>query len=403
MLLIENKAPVTTAAFVALALNGLTYAFMGTSLPAIQAHLEIGIEMAGTLMASFQTGVTAFSLIGGIMSDCIRRERILLAGCLLLCAGCLFLGAIASFAVTMIVVWCMGAGMGCILSGLNTLLVSLYPVRKGTILNIHHVFFGVGSLIGPLIMGYLITRGNQWREGFIGESVILLGLGVFFFFAGGKIPSTCKRSLLGSQVGNLLKDRHFLVILAVCALAVGAQVTVMLLGVTFLIQAKQSTLSAAGAALSLFAVCMVLGRLACSRLTLSIRYSTIIITLLWLQAATLLLAWQGSGWFAILAIALSGFTFSGIFPTALALTGVLFPHVEGSALGILSTMGSLGSVVLCWLTGYVADLTDMGRGFMVIILACISALVLFQINHRVLSRREALPVKSVPRSKESAQ
>ena len=197
--------------------------------------------------------------------------------------------------------------------------------------------------------------------------------------------------LLGSQVGNLLKDRHFLVILAVCALAVGAQVTVMLLGVTFLIQAKQSTLSAAGSALSLFAVCMVLGRLACSRLTLSIRYSTIIITLLWLQAATLLLAWQGSGWFAILAIALSGFTFSGIFPTALALTGVLFPHVEGSALGILSTMGSLGSVVLCWLTGYVADLTDMGRGFMVIILACISALVLFQINYRVLNRRESLP------------
>ena len=80
-----------------------------------------------------------------------------------------------------------------------------------------------------------------------------------------------------------------------------------------------------------------------------------------------------------MAIALSGFTFSGIFPTALALTGFLFPDVEGSALGILSTMGSLGSVVLFWLTGYVADLIDMDSGFMVMILACFSALVLFQI------------------------
>ena len=63
------------------------------------------------------------------------------------------------------------------------------------------------------------------------KALLLLRLGVFFFFAGGKIPSTGKRSQFGSQVGNLLKDRHFLVILAVCALSVGAQVTVMLLGV----------------------------------------------------------------------------------------------------------------------------------------------------------------------------
>ena len=397
--MIKNRAPITAAAFIALAFNGLTYAFMGTSLPAIRSHLEIGFDLAGILMASLQIGVTVFSLVGGIMSDVFRRERILMSGCLLLCAGCLILGVIPSFAVTMIVVWFMGAGMGCIVSSSNTLLVSLYPIRKGMVLNIHHVFFSIGSLIGPLIMGYLITRGNQWQAGFVGEGVILLLLGIYFFFSGGQKPIAYEKSQLGSQVGNLLKDKHFLVILAVCALSVGTQVTIMLLGVSFLIQAKQSTLAAAGSALSLFAVFMMLGRLFCSRLTISIRYSTIIVTLLWLQVAVLLLAWLGKGWLAVAAIALSGFTFSGIFPTALALCGLLFPHVEGSALGILSTMGSLGSVILLWLTGYVADLIDMNTGFTVMILACFSALVLFQIYHSALCRREALPIKTESRNK----
>ncbi len=397
--MIENRVYITAAAFASLAFNGMTYAFMGTSLPAIQSHLEIGIDLAGILMASFQTGVTVFSFIGGIMSDCYRRERILMGGCLVLCAGSMFLGVIPSYAVTLIVVWIMGAGMGCILSGSNTLLVSLYPIRKGMILNIHHVFFSIGSLIGPLIMGYLIISGNLWRQGFIGESIILLVLGVIFFFAGGSTPVSCERTLLGSQVGNLFKDKHFLLILIVCALSVGTQVTVMLLGVSFLIQAKQAALPTAGAALSLFALFMVLGRLVCGRLTMSVRHSTIIITLLWLQMATLALAWQGDGWLAVAALALSGFTFSGIFPTALALTGALYPHVEGSALGILSTTSGMGGVVLCWLTGYVAELANMRIGFMVMMLACISALVLFQINYKILARRESLPRRPDPYNK----
>ncbi len=344
------------------------------------------------LMATLQSGFTIFSLVAGILSDYFRRERILFSGCLLLGLSSMFFCSTQVYLVNITITFFLGAGIGCILSGSNTLLVGFYPEKKGAILNIHHVFFGLGSFLGPLLMGYLITRGNWWREGFAGQSVLLLLLGVFFLFSKTKSPSSQIRSRLNHQIINLLSDKHFWVILLVNALSMGAQVTILLLGVTFLIEAKQCSLAMAGVTLSVFSVCMMLGRLLCSRLTITLRHSSIVLTLLWLQLATLGVAWYFQGWFAIISLALSGFSFSGIYPTSLALTSVFFPRVPGSALGILSTMGGFGSALFCWLTAYVASLTDMESGFIVLILACFIAVLLFQINHNVLCQREYISI-----------
>lgn len=87
---LKNRRCLTAAAFTALALNGLTYTFVGTGLPSLQAHLGISLDRVGALTALFQAGVTLFTLAGGFLSDLFRRERILMCGCLLLSAGVFF-------------------------------------------------------------------------------------------------------------------------------------------------------------------------------------------------------------------------------------------------------------------------------------------------------------------------
>jgi len=384
-----NMPLLTIASFTALGFNGLTFSFMGVSLPSIQTYLEITIEQAGTLMASLQTGFTIFTLLGGVFSDYFHREWILMAGCFLLCFGSLFLCIVPSYALGLLAVWFIGAGIGFILSGSNTLLVGLYPTRKGTILNVHHVFFSVGAIIGPALMGFLIIRGDHWRAGYIGAGIALLTLCLFFAFSQNKMAVNGGDSYQGNNgISNLLSEGKFMIILVVNFLTSGSLVVIMLFGAIFLIQAKQCSLGEAGAALSVFSIFMVVGRVACSRLTIRIKHASIVLVLLWLQVAMLLLIWLGSDWFALGGLAISGFTFSGTYPTLLALTSILFPQREGTALGLLSTMGGLGSITLCWLTGYVAGLTNIGIGFIVTILACSGALILFQIKYSALCRRE---------------
>jgi fucose permease len=389
-----NKPTITFASFAAIALNGVAFTFMGVSLPSLQAQFRISIEQAGTLMASFQTGLTILTLLGGILSDRFCREWIIAIGCILLGVGSFLLCIVPSFELSLMVVWSMGAGIGFILSGSNTLLVSLYTSYKGTILNIHHVFFGVGAIIGPALMGILVIQGNHWRSGYIGLGIILLLLCSIFVFSENKMPVTGGGHSPGNNnIMNLLRDRKFLVILVVNFLTMGSQVVIMLFGAIFLVQAKQCSLGETGAALSVFSIFIVLGRILCGRLALTMKHASIVLVLVWSQAVMLFLMWKGDGVFVLVILAISGVTFSGTYPTLLALTSVLFPEREGTSLGLLSTMGGLGSIVMCWVTGYVAGLTNIGFGFIVTFLACLIALILFQINYQTLCMKE--PQKSI--------
>lgn len=394
----RKKAILTAGAFLSLAINGLVLTALGASLPLVQELLDIDLRQSGFLMAVLQTGFTLFSLVAGVLSDRYQRERILALGCCLLGAGSFFFCSSLSYQQNLVMAALIGCGIGTILSSSNTLLVSLYPQKKGSILNIHHIFFGLGSLAGPLLIGALVATNMHWKLGFSGLGVFLGGLGLYFIMVKSSPPEIEERKEIGEslfkQIQGLLKDQHFWILLGVNALSMGVQVTIMLLGVTFLIEAKEVSLSASGLALSVFSICIMVGRFICSRLTERFHYATIILTLLWFQGFILVLVWLLPGSSSAVLMAFSGLAFSGIYPTSLALSGTLFPKVTGSALGVLSTGGGLGTVLLCWLTGYVADLTHMNTGFIVMGLASVIAILLFQFYYLAMREKESIFLKS---------
>jgi fucose permease len=378
----EMKRPVITAgAFAALAFNGMTFAFIGTTLPAMRDFMGINVALAGTLMATLQTGFTLLTLAGGLMSDLMRRERVLLLGCLFLSTGAFLLGRWPAIGVNLLLFLCLGMGAGLVLSGSNALLVGLFPAHKGTILNTHHVFFGLGSLVGPLLMGWLLQKGS-WIIGYRGLAVATALLAVVFLVSNTSDVIRLERRNFGNQVGGLFTSPLYLLLVGVSALAVGVQLALMLLAVLFLTEAKDLPISHASTALSLFFVFLVLGRLICSRLASRLGNARITLFLLVLQAASLLGAWLGSEKAALVFIVLAGLACSAIYPSLLALTSLMFKTVEGSALGILSTLAGLGSIGICWLNGLVSQRTNVAFGFCVLVGASCMAFVLFALNYR---------------------
>lgn len=353
------------------------------------------IERASLLTAFLQLGFAITNIAGGILSDRMPREKVLLSGCFCIGSAALFFGLWPGYLLNLLITTSMGIGAGLVQSGSNALLVGLYPDRKGAILNLHHTLFAVGSLIGPLIMGNLITHHVPWQYGFGSLGLVFWSLCLFFSFTKGSVAvSPSKTSLV--QVRNLLQERDFLVLLMVCFLAIGAQFALLFFAVTFLKEAKGFSIGFASISLSIYLILLGAGRLTCSWLSLRLRSSTIILALLVFFLATLTVTWQGEEWVSATALILSGLACSGIFPSLLALTGTLYENVAGTALGILAMMSGLGGMSVCWITGLISERTTLAVGFVAFVVSCLVSLILFGLFYPHFLKEEKRLHKSSP-------
>ena len=180
--MLKKPSVIAVPTFISLGLMGSFHAFWGTTLPVLRAFLDLNIEQATILTAYNQAGQAIACLLGGLLCDLIRRDKILLIGCLLLGSGALILGGVKSYIANIVLIFWMGMGCGLMLSSSNALLVGLFPNRKGTILNIHHSVYGAFSLISPLVMAALIQTQIHWRQGYTGLGWLLLIVCIFFLF-----------------------------------------------------------------------------------------------------------------------------------------------------------------------------------------------------------------------------
>lgn len=386
--MIRNHAVVTGPAFISLGLMGAFFACWGTTLPAMRAFLDLSIEKVAFLTACGQASHAVACFFGGILSDLMLRDKVLMVGCFVLGSGVFFLGGLDGyFAHVLLVLW-MGIGSGLILSSSNALLVGLYPDRKGPIMNIHHGTFGIFSLVSPLIMGYLLSRPDRWPLGYDGLGILLAAVGIFFAFtATASVPSLGLGKFLGN-LGKAAVHAGFGHLMLMGFLAVGTQFALMFLSVTFLTEAKHLGIFQASVVLSLFFVGLFVGRFSCAWIALRVLNTRIIVFLLVLQTISLFIAWRSEGWMSALALVASGLACSGIFPCLLALTGSLFFEVAGTALGLLASMNSLGGVCIVWISGMLSERRGIGFGFLTMVVSSAAGLLFFLLRYGALARQE---------------
>jgi len=386
--MLKKRSAIAVPAFLSLGLMGAFHAFWGTSLPVLRQFLDLNIEKAAVLTAYNQAGQAIACLLGGILCDRLRRDRILCLGCLLLGSGAFILGGVKSYAANIVLIFWMGLGCGLMLSSSNTLLLGLFPDRKGTILNIHHSVYAAVSLISPLVMASLLQNQTGWQKGYVGLGWILMAICIFFMLTHVPMERTGQRTLLFKEAGRLFSSGNFLPLILIATFAVGAQIAVMFLAVTYLIEVKGLALFEAGAVLSAFFVCLFTGRIICGWLAFHLSTTRIILILLLLQLTALLVAWQTTGWISAAALALSGLGCSGIFPSLLALTGTLFFNVAGTSLGVLAAMNWVGGMLIVWMAGLLSQRVSVQFGFVAIVLASLAALGVHLLKYRTFLQAE---------------
>lgn len=385
---LQGKKRVTLGAFLSQALMGMSRTFLGTALPAIRATFDLNLLQAGTFPALLQMGFSLAVFAGGPLSDALEKRRMLAAGALLIGAGLLLFGCSGWLWLSLVWITLVGVAGGLIESASNPLLVQLFRGREASVMNIHHFFFAVGSLSGPLVVGAALAGGLTWQEAYRGYGLVALLISGVLLWPGIP-PIRLDRPFDRQGMVALLSDPAFLTLFAITFLSVGTQNSIGYWLVTFLKDGKGYTIGLAGTALSLFFVCLAIGRLITSYLITRFSEPSYLLALFSLVLVTLagVIAMPGVG--AVPFIGLCGLAQAGVFPSLLGRAGRIYAGTPGTALGLIATGTGVGTMVIAWLVSLVAQFAGLRAGFLFLELAVGLSAILMLFHIRQLSRRTA--------------
>lgn len=370
-----RHSPLTLAAacFVAMGAYGASVTHFGPSVTTFQDTWEVSRGTVGTLYAVFSVFFLAAVVFGGWIYRRLGGRRMMLWS-----VGGMILGAVSfalsgHVALALVAMALSGLSGGAMEAVANTAISEAFTRQRSFYLNLLHMFFGFGAVIGPRMAGYSLASSGHWRGAYLASAGLMLiayGLGWLY---DGYAPAEDTTPATKSPRRSL-EPQFWLVFLAM-AVYVGTEVTINNWSPTYMEEVLGLTKAEAATNLSFYFLFFAGGRLVCSWLSRTIAPQQIVLCLSLGSVGAFLLALSVPGWAMFLVMPLLGLCFSGLFANLLALGGALFPEDAPKATATLVTAMGAGNLVFPWLVGSLSESLGIARamGIMVWALVAVAA------------------------------
>lgn len=162
---------VGTAAFV---LAGGMHALYGPSFPLFRARFGIGLEEVSAVVSAHFLGSFVTIALSGMLLRRFGYRPVLLAGAALLAVGLTGVAVAPAWWVVMASAVVAGFGFGLVDVGFNLLAARAFAPRSAPALNFLNAAFGVGAVIGPLVVAAAAPRFGTAFLVFAGVALMVL-------------------------------------------------------------------------------------------------------------------------------------------------------------------------------------------------------------------------------------
>jgi fucose permease len=324
--------------------------------------------------AAYATG----SFSGGMLTERFGRRRVLTIATVLIGLGTATLGLVPVWAVVLVAAVPAGFGSGAIDGGVNGLVLDLYPTARGRALNTLHLFFGIGALSSPLVVGRLVESGVPWQAVVVGTAVATIPFAVLWAIV--SLPHGRHRAttIAGEpKVGRLAFRWPLIVLELAIACYVASEIGVSNWLIRFL---EDVPLTTATTSLSLFWGGLAVGRLVSARYSDRfdhLRYATF--SALAAGLATIAAVLVPSTAASIALFAVVGFASGPVFPLIIAIGGERHPGRSAAVSGFLTSAAVIGGLIYPPVMGFLSvnvglAIAMIGAGLLGV--ACAGALLL---------------------------
>ncbi|HWC77469.1 MAG TPA: MFS transporter [Blastocatellia bacterium] len=380
----SSTAWLNAAAASAVFVFGIVMALLGAILPMLAEQLNFDLARAGNLFLAMNFAVMVTMLGIGPLMDRSGKKPAMVAGAAVVALSLFWIARASTYERLLEGVFFLGVGGASLNAASNMLIADLYPDsrQKNSALNLLGVFFGIGGAFLPFVVGSLLRTLGLTNILLI---AMMLTIGALVLFVAISFP----RAVQGERfrvrkAAHVLRNPLVLLLGFVLFFQSGSEFIIAGYTSTYLGRYLDAPISTASYLLALYWGCIVLGRVASSRLLLTVRAATLVrASALGAACGALLLIFSSSTAVAALALAIIGLSFASIFPTVLGQAAGSFDSYLGTVLGVLFAISLVGGMTMPWAVGQIAEVQGLKFGLS---LVAVSFVMIFGLE-LIISRR----------------
>ena len=365
-------------------LFGISVTILGSVVPDLREKLNLDEISAGTLFSILPLGVLAGSLLFGPVVDKYGYRILMTLSCILLFTGFEGIAYAREPGMLKLFIFLFGAGGGAVNGATNAMVSDTSDTDKGARLSLLGVFFGIGALGMPLILG--ILRNIFSFEGIVSAAGILAFLAGIFFLLISYPPPKRAQGIPFREMMILFRDKILILIGFFLFIQSSFEGIFNNWTTTWLSDHLSAPRGEALFALSSFVAGMIIMRLLIGSILRSVPVRKIVIaSFVFILSGLILLKAAGSLMIAIPAFVLLGAGLAFGFPVMLGITGERFSELSGTAFSFVISIALIGNMLINYLMGVIAKNFGISHlitvaFFEMLILLSLSIIILTRLN-----------------------
>ncbi len=378
------------AAFVAACLGilvfGIAMTALGSLLPSLMQRFGLAPAAAAGLFPLLTLGLLGGSIVFGPIVDRFGYKLLLVVCIAMIMAGIEGLAGAPSVGVVGVALVLIGVGGGAVNGATSALVADISEEGgRGAALSLMGVFFGLGALGMPFILGLLLRRlAYAPVTAAIGAAIALPLLYVLAI----RFPPPKQAQGFPLRDGlRLLRDPVLLLFGLVLFFESGQETTIAGWTAAYVQGVLAVPADRALFFLSLYWLGMTAGRLGLAwlgRRAAPERVLYVAIVLALAGALHLALARTTVG--AAIGSFFIGFGFAAVFPLIFGFAGDRYPTLSGTAFGILLVVALVGGTIQPWLTGLLAGAFGLRSAMLIVPISLCGLGLAFMAARRALAR-----------------
>lgn len=336
----------------------MTSESVGVIIPSVIREFGLGMTAGGAFHYATMSGIALGGVLLGSLADRFGRKPTILAGLALFGLSASLFAWVSSFGLFLVLLFVGGLAVGIFKTAALALIgdISTSTRAHTATMNVVEGFFGIGAIIGPAIVAYLLSHDASWKWLYL-IAAALCGLLMVLAWRVPYPPVQAKAdSAPMADMLAMMRNRYALAFSSGIMLYVGVETAIYVWMPTLLAGYAGPGWQWAAYALSIFFILRVIGRFAGFWLLERFNWTAVLASCGIAILLCFALAIFGGRSMAVMTLPLSGLFMSVLYPTLNSKGISCFPKPQHGAIsGVILFFTCVSAVVAPLAMGLIGD------------------------------------------------